>query len=162
MLYASGAFGSFGAISFFSLIDPSSVSETEDVLGTALPDAGILLEGIDFGNGGVYGLGYLDSQLYFFDPVSQNWSTIGDTGISWLHAGLAFDPLLNRLYAKSSGDTLLYSIDPISAETSAIGDTGIFQYGGLAFVLTPEPSAGLLIAFGLLTISAARTRSRRD
>lgn len=92
------------------------------------------LSGLAFGNGGVYGLG--DSQdLLFYDPSNDNWSVIGDTGISsWQDAGLAFDAEKNVLYAKRYNDTLLYEIDVSTAQTTSIGDTGFLDGGGLALV----------------------------
>ncbi|NEP83330.1 MAG: hypothetical protein F6K39_37470, partial [Okeania sp. SIO3B3] len=90
-------------------------------------------QGLAFGNGGVYGLGSQD--LMFYDPNNNNWSTIGDTGISsWNNVGLAFDTEKNVLYAKRDGDTLLYEIDTSTAQTQSIGDTEVIYGGGLALV----------------------------
>ncbi|NEO57053.1 MAG: tandem-95 repeat protein, partial [Okeania sp. SIO3B5] len=92
------------------------------------------LEGLAFGNGGVYGLGS-SQDLMFYDPNANNWSTIGDTGISsWNNVGLAFDTEKNVLYAKRDGDTLLYEIDASTAQTQSIGDTEVIYGGGLALV----------------------------
>ncbi|WP_202224520.1 hypothetical protein, partial [Okeania sp. KiyG1] len=92
------------------------------------------LEGLAFGNGGVYGLGS-SQDLMFYNPNANNWSTIGDTGISsWNNVGLAFDTEKNVLYAKRDGDTLLYEIDASTAQTQSIGDTGVVDGGGLALV----------------------------
>ncbi|NEQ39487.1 MAG: DUF4347 domain-containing protein, partial [Okeania sp. SIO3I5] len=97
----------------------------------------VSLDGLSFGNGGVYGLG--ESQdLLFYDPNSNDtnkWTTIGDTGISsWQDAGLAFDAEKNVLYAKRDGDTLLYEIDVSTAQATSVGNTGISEGGGLALV----------------------------
>ena len=91
------------------------------------------LQGLAFGNGGVYGLGS-NQDLLFYDPSADNWSSVGNTGQSWLDVGLAFDASKNVLYAKGSGDTLLYEIDGFTAETTVIGGTGIMEGGGLAMV----------------------------
>ncbi|MGD1806506.1 choice-of-anchor Q domain-containing protein, partial [Dapis sp. BLCC M126] len=94
----------------------------------------VSLSGLAFGNGGVYGLGG-SQDLLFYDPNTDQWSVIGDTGISsWQDAGLAFDAEKNVLYAKRDGDTLLYEIDVSTAQTTSIGDTEILEGGGLALV----------------------------
>ena len=114
--------------SFYS-INPNT---GEEISNLASPFTS--LQGLAFGNGGVYGLGS-NQDLMFYDPNTDNWSTIGDTGISsWNNVGLAFDTEKNVLYAKRDGDTLLYEIDVSTAELTVIGDTGIQYGGGLAFV----------------------------
>ena len=92
------------------------------------------LHGLAFGNEGVYGLGS-NKDLMFYNPNTDDWSVIGDTGIwSWDNVGLAFDTEKNVLYAKRDGDTLLYEIDVSTAVVTVLGDTGIQYGGGLAFV----------------------------
>ena len=91
------------------------------------------LQGLAFGNDGVYGLGS-SQDLLFYDPDTDNWSYVGDTGESWWDAGLAFDADKNVLYAKRSGDSSLYEIDLSTAQPTVIGDTGITEGGGLAIV----------------------------
>ncbi|MGB3513891.1 MAG: DUF4347 domain-containing protein, partial [Microcoleaceae cyanobacterium] len=94
----------------------------------------ISLRGLAFGNSGVYGLG-LSQDLVFYDPNTDSWSTVGETGISaWEDAGLAFDAEKNVLYAKRGEDTSLYEIDVSTAQPTVIGDTGITEGGGLALV----------------------------
>ncbi|MBS9769349.1 MAG: PQQ-like beta-propeller repeat protein, partial [Trichodesmium erythraeum GBRTRLIN201] len=92
------------------------------------------LHGLAFGNEGVYGLGS-NKDLMFYNPNTDDWSVIGDTGISeWNNVGLAFDTEKNVLYAKRDGDTLLYEIDVSTAGVTVLGDTGIEDGGGLAFI----------------------------
>ena len=56
------------------------------------------LYGLAFGNEGVYGLGS-NKDLMFYNPNTDDWSVIGDTGISeWNNVGLAFDTEKNVLY----------------------------------------------------------------
>ncbi|MDE5085583.1 MAG: hypothetical protein O4859_32095, partial [Trichodesmium sp. St18_bin1] len=92
------------------------------------------LYGLAFGNEGVYGLGS-NKDLMFYNPNTDDWSVIGDTGISeWNNVGLAFDTEKNVLYAKRDGDALLYEIDVSTAVVTLLGDTGIQDGGSLAFV----------------------------
>lgn len=90
-------------------------------------------EGIAVGDGGVYGLARFDTDLWFYDPVADAWSVVGDTGISWDLVGLAFDPNSRTLYAKGFQDSDLYTIDPDDGSTSVVGDTGLAEGGGLAW-----------------------------
>ena len=75
------------------------------------------------------------ADLMFYNPNTNMWSVIGDTGISeWNNVGLAFDTEQNVLYAKRDGDTLLYEIDASTGQTQSIGNTRIADGGGLALV----------------------------
>lgn len=128
---------------------------------TALTDGDIDYEGLAFGNDGVFGLpGFTDSDtnLWFYNPAINLWSIIGDTGIDWSNAGLAYDPLDDVLYAKNGNDSLLYRIDPATGLTSAIGDTGISAGGGLAFVPIPEPTVLAMLLLGATTLRRRRLR----
>ncbi len=101
--------------------------------GLAAP--GIDAEGLAFGNGGVYALpGSAVSTLHFYDPTSNSWSIIGDTGVAWDQAGLAYHARENRLYGVGDQDGNLYRINPINAATTVVGDTGISNGGGLGWV----------------------------
>lgn len=134
----------------FRTIDPVDGS----VIRTLNPP-GADVEGLAFGNGGVYGLARFESDLYFYNPDQKSWSTIGDTGVEWDLAGLAFDPATNTLYGKGEQDTNLYSIDPITARATLIGATGLSEGGGLAFVI-PEPATLLLLGMGSLALLRRR------
>ena len=119
----------YGADGFdFYTVDPNTGNQ---ILPLASPSTA--LQGLAFGNGGVYGLG-LSQDLLFYDPNTDNWSVIGNTGQSWPDAGLAFDAQKNVLYAKQGGDTSLYEINVSTAVATVIGDTGILEGGGLALV----------------------------
>ncbi|MDY6805831.1 MAG: DUF4347 domain-containing protein [Cyanobacteriota bacterium] len=102
---------------------------------SSLASSPTAIEGLAFGNNGVYGLGSADQKLWFYDPTTNNWSEIGNTGQYWWQAGLAFDSNKNVLYAKGGQDTFLYKIDVSNAQTTIIGDTGFMEGGGLAFVV---------------------------
>ena len=104
-----------------------------------LASPGFDVEGLAFGNGGVYGLAD-GGNLLFYNPGADSWSLIGNTDITFDDAGLAFDPGGNLLYAVGDQDSNLYSIDPVDATTAVVGNTGIGEGGGLAFVAIPEPS----------------------
>lgn len=129
----------YGAINGqFRTIDPAT-----GVNSATLAAPGADVEGIAFGNGGVYGLPRFGTDLLFYDPGTDTWTTIGSTGITWDLAGLAYDPGTDTLYAKGSQDSNLYSIDPATGAATLIGDTGIANGGGLAFLGagTPIPEA---------------------
>lgn len=98
------------------------------------------IEGLDFGAGVVFALLRNERQLFVYDPDLGTWSTRGDTGISWLSAGLAYDRQQQVLYAKRAADTQLYRIDPTNGSTTVVGTTGILDGGGLAFVEAPAYS----------------------
>jgi len=147
----------YGAIngSFFT-VDPATGAQLTSL---AMPPGGADLEGIAFGNGGVYGIeGYSDPtdfNLYFYDPGPGTWSIVGDTGMDWYLCGLAYDPFEDMLYAKSDGDMNLYAIDPHTAATTVVGSTGLLPGGGLAYVI-PEPMTLSLLAVGLLGVTRRR------
>jgi hypothetical protein len=118
-----------------------------------------------YANGSIYGLagfGGPRGNLYRYNIGSNSWSFVGDTGIDFNEAGLAYDPSLNTLYAIGSQDGNLYRVNPANALTQLVGPTGLgARGGGLAFVPgIPEPTSILLWAFGLATVCAL-TRSNR-
>lgn len=137
--------------SFFT-VDPDTGLKLSD-----LPSPGMVVGGLDYGNGKVYALGNGGS-LMSYDVGSGDWITIGATGINFMNAGLAYDPIRDVLYAKNGvtgfSDRNLYRINPVTAEPTIIGDTGTGIGGGLAFVV-PEPGAAVLL------ISAAMFLRRR-
>ncbi len=103
-----------------------------------LPSPSYDIEGLDYGNGYVYGLvSYSAGRglLYRYDIAAASWSLVGDTGLTTMNAaGLAYDPGLNVLFAKGSQSTNLYAIDPNTAAATIIGNTGLSAGGGLAYV----------------------------
>lgn len=103
---------------------------------------------------GFFGPGTGD--LVAYDITAGLWGLVGNTGVPFDAAGLAYNPLDGLLYAKGSQDTLLYSINPLNAATSVVGDTGIQFGGGLAYVVVPAPSATGLVLLG--GVCAARRR----
>lgn len=138
----------------FGIVDPSNGDMITSLATAEFCDDGSEatcdIEGIAFGNGGVYGLvgdngpATGDStvdDLFFYNPGTDSWSVVGPTGIDWDLVGLAYDPDKNLLYAKGSQDTNLYSINPATGATTLVGDTGISSGGGLALV--PRSSAAV-------------------
>lgn len=119
----------------------------------ALPNADI--EGLAYGNGGIYGLPRGEDRLYFYDIGSNSWSIIGNTGVNWDLAGLAYDPSTKTLYGKGAQDTLLWGIDPFTAQATKIGDTGFAEGGGLGYIV-PAPGAGAVIGLGGLLVARRR------
>lgn len=131
----------------FGIVNPSN-GDLVTVLASAEfcdngTEATCDIEGIAYGNGGVYGLvgdngpSTGDStvdDLFFYNPGTDSWSVVGPTGIDWDLVGLAYDPGQNLLYAKGSQDSNLYSINPSTGATTLVGDTGIAAGGGLALV----------------------------
>lgn len=146
----------YGAINgAFTTVDPATGLDQ-----TTLAAPGADVEGIAWGNGGVYGIAGNDSNLYFYDPGTDSWSTVGATGVTWDDAGLAFDPGTNTLYAKGDQDSNLYSIDPATASSTLIGDTGIAEGGGLAFTglgtaPPPAPPTTIPVMGGFATMLLA-------
>lgn len=164
----------YGAINgSFRTVDPvTGVNQTP----LAAPPGD--MEGIAWGNGGVYAIAGGAANLYFYDPGTDSWATIGSTGITWDQAGLAYDPGTNTLYAKGDQDSNLYRVDPATGAATVIGDTGIVEGGGLAFVGPgpgpgPAPAPGptaiptlsvwslLLLAGILLTVAVSRLAHQR-
>ena len=87
----------------------------------ASPPEGAVVKGIAFGGGGVYGLADGSRKLFFYDPGSDSWSDLGDTGVEeWPSAGLAYNACEDRLYAKRIGDTSLFRIDPATAVAEVV------------------------------------------
>jgi hypothetical protein len=135
------------------------------IANLAGPPGNADVEGLAYANGSIYGLagfGGPRGNLYRYNIGSNSWSFVGDTGIDFNEAGLAYDPSLNTLYAIGSQDGNLYRVNPANALTQLVGPTGLgARGGGLAFVPgIPEPTSILLWAFGLATVCAL-TRSNR-
>lgn len=157
----------YGAINgSFRTVDPAT-----GLNQTALAAPGADVEGIAWGNGGVYAIAGGDANLYFYDPGTDSWVIIGSTGITWDSAGLAFDPGTNTLYAKGDQDSNLYSIDPATGAAAAIGDTGIANGGGLAFLgagvsagptAIPTLSAWSLLLLAVMLLAVAGSRLARQ
>ena len=153
------------------------IDTTTGNVGASLAAAPGDIEGIAFGHGGVFGLeGWAgsDTRLWFYDPSTNSWSVVGDTGIDWNLVGLAYDPGGDVLYAKGSQDSFLYRIDPSNGATSMIGDTGRVDGGGLAWLgpggdyigtsycgpanLNSSGQAAIITAFGSTDASANNVR----
>jgi len=107
-------------------------------LATATDDPeGLAWRGTD---GLIYALAADTSLLYRYDPGSDTWDTVGDTGIADSDEnGLAWDPVADVLYAITN-EGILYRIDPDTAATVEVGDTGLGAGGGLAFIAAPPPA----------------------
>lgn len=133
------------------------------VANLASPNADV--EGLAFGNGLVYGLAGagagMTGDLFAYNIGSNSWSRIGNTGVQFSGAGLAFDPFSNILYAKGNQNQNLYRIDPVTAAATIVGPTGRMQGGGLAFVPIPEPSSITLLGLGLTGFIGYGWRRRR-
>jgi hypothetical protein len=134
----------------FFTIDPATGAKL-----TNLPASGDT-QGLAYANGFVYGLvcsgdgGGTPGDLFKYDIGAASWSFINNIGLGNIDSvGLAYNPLLDILYAKFDG-TSLYSINPDTAQPTLIGDTGIYEGGGLAFV--PEPATILLLGLGSLAL----------
>jgi hypothetical protein len=82
----------------------------------------------------LYGISRDDMNLYGYDIAGNSWSVIGNTGRSWLDAGLAYDHLARVLYAIDANTDALYIINPATAATALVGPLGTEAAGGLAFV----------------------------
>jgi len=149
----------------FNSYDPATGNVIAALAG---PPGGADVEGLAYANGFIYGLaGFFGPQgfLYRYDIGNNFWSFVGDTGIDFVENGLAYDPLLNTLYAIGSQDGNLYRVNPLNAFTQVIGPTGLGPMGGgLAFVrgVIPEPTSVLLWGLGSATIFAFARRNRAD
>ncbi|MHC4129847.1 MAG: hypothetical protein ACYSUA_17115 [Planctomycetota bacterium] len=123
-------YGCWNAPQFFTM-DPA-----DGTILNALPSPGVDLEGLAFGNGGVYAIAGedLSTNLYFFDIGQNLWTIVGPTGVVWDEAGLAYNATENVLYAKGEEDTRLFRINPNTGASTVVGDTGIHEGGGLAWV----------------------------
>lgn len=141
----------------FFLLDP--ITSTTTPLPSAPGNADI--QDLAYRSGKIYALvgffGPGQGNLLSYDITSGIWGLVGNTGIAFDAAGLAYNPLDGLLYAKGNQDTLLYSINPLNAATNIVGNTGIQFGGGLAYVVVPNPGALALLALGAL----GATRRRR-
>jgi hypothetical protein len=100
-------------------------SPAEDVEGLAAdPEADL-----------VYGIGAGSTNLLVYDPSTDTWNPVGDTGIAWNSAGLGFDHISGFLYAVEETTDTLYRINPNTGATVPIGALGEDGAGGLAFVV---------------------------
>lgn len=116
--------------------------------------------GMAYGNSYVYGLLSDDPNegwIVRYDIANDVWTDIGDTGIDFESAGLAYDPLRNVLYAIGAQDSFLYEIDPATASATVVGDTGISGGGGLAFVI-PSPMTPIPMLLSLASVAPLRRR----
>jgi hypothetical protein len=138
----------------FDSYDPATGNLIANLAG---PPGGADVEGLAYANGYIYGLaGFFGpmGNLYRYDIANDSWSFVGDTGIDFNETGLAYDPVLNTLYAIGSQDGNLYRVNPANAFTQLVGPTGLGALGGgLAFVpIIPEPTSISLWVLGLATI----------
>lgn len=130
-----------------------SIDTTSGTINTNLASPGADVEGLDYGNGVIYGLA-AGGALFSYNIGGNSWLLIGNTGINFDQVGLAFDSELGILYAKGNQNSLLYSIDPTTAAATVIGDTGIANGGGLAFVADSAPVPEPTSVLSLLTLGA--------
>jgi hypothetical protein len=138
-----------------------TVNQATGAIATTLATAPSDMDGLDFGNGLVYGLSDLNNSLYSYLRATNTWSLIGNTGVNWNNPGLAYDPTSNVLYAiGDEASTNLYRINPVTAAATVVGPTGLANdEGGLAFIV-PEPST-LLMALGTIAPLTVGGRRRR-
>ncbi len=113
-----------------------ALSSRSGLLVGPLSPPGVDLEGLacDPVAGRLYGLGDSGS-LWAYDVAGGSWSTVGDTGLVWDDAGLAWDPTRGLLYALAAGQgDALYRLDPATAAASLVGPLGLAppHGGGLA------------------------------
>jgi DNA-binding beta-propeller fold protein YncE len=96
-----------------------------------IPDSGL-----------VYAVGN-STLLRSYNPDTNTWTTVGDTGFNWDQGGLAYNPAQHVLYACGIFQgNLLYQIDLATAAATLIGDSGVSLEGGLAFAPGVEPFRG--------------------
>ena len=125
--------------------DLFTLNRSDGLIIDNLAGAGFDAEGlaVDTRTGMVYAIGN-STLLKSYDPDTDTWTTVGDTGLNWDSGGLAYDPQRKRLYACGTNQgTVLYRINPNTAVAEAIGDSGVQLEGGLAFasgVLPIEPA----------------------
>lgn len=121
----------YGAINgtFFTL-NTSNGSKITDLAAPGFDAEGLA---VDPSTGTVYAVGD-DTILKRYDPDTDTWTTVGDTGLNWDSGGLAYNYQRNRLYAcgEEQGN-VLYKISPDTAVAKVIGDSGVNLRGGLAF-----------------------------
>jgi protocatechuate 3,4-dioxygenase beta subunit len=120
----------------FGTIDPTN----GDFTPLAFPGGATDIEGLtaDAKRNLVYGLD-LDGGLYVYAAATGTWSAVGNTGVNWNGAGLAYEPEANVLLAVNS-DGFLHSIDPLTAETTVLGDIGFGPGNEFGLALAPaEP-----------------------
>jgi hypothetical protein len=123
----------YGAInrSFFSVNPVTGVSTG----ALATPPADVEGLAADPAADRVYAIARYDTHLFVYAASADTWSTVGDTGISWLNPGLAYDASAGILYAVDATTDNLYRIDPASGASTLVGPLGTNGGGGLAFVL---------------------------
>lgn len=114
--------------------------------GLAYDSARDILVGVNDGNGDLYSINRSTGALtLLFNGPSNN------------NSGLAYDPLLDRLWNIDwSGNLFYYSPSNGYARTTAL--TGLGSHDGLAFIGVPEPSTNLLIGLGMVLFAARRYR----
>lgn len=97
--------------------------------------------GLAFGEGKVFAVHQSNTLLTTYDPTTNAWVEVGDTGSVW--AGLAYDDVTRQLFAVRS-DAGLYTINPVDASVTQVAQleiqlpngqfTRIAGNGGLAVV----------------------------
>lgn len=124
----------YGALNgMFFQLDPANGMNLANLAAPGYDMEGLA---VDPNNGIVYGVG--DSTLLSaYDIAAGSWAVVGDTGLDWDSGGLAYNPVLNVLYAGATAQgTGLYTIDPVTAVPTLVGNNGlgITLGGGLATV----------------------------
>lgn len=111
---------------------------------TPLAAAPADLEGLacDAARGRIYGIGNTND-LHYYDIAMDTWNLVGDTGMNWDSAGLAYDPVTGVLYAiGDGGGDNLYRLDPTTAAATLIGPMGlgVTANGGLGMTAPVQVS----------------------